>query len=61
MPVAQSDLKPLLEQGRKHVTPALTRLHDHILVKGQGAQVWDEEGNEFLDFTAGIGVTNLGQ
>lgn len=61
MPVANTDFKPLLDSGRKHVTPALTRVHDHIITKGQGCKVWDEEGNEFLDFTAGIGVTNLGQ
>lgn len=61
MPVADANLSALLEGGRKHVTPALGRLHDHIIVKGQGAQVWDEEGKEYIDFTAGIGVTNLGQ
>lgn len=61
MPVAESNLKPLLELGRKHVTPALSRLHDHIIVKGEGSTVWDEKGTEYLDFTAGIGVTNLGQ
>ena len=58
---AKSDLKPLLSTAKAHVTPALARLHDHIVVKGDGAKVWDEDGNEFLDFTAGIGVTNLGQ
>lgn len=60
MPVANTDLKPLLDTGRKHVTPALTRVHDHIITRGQGCSVWDEDGNELLDFTAGIGVTNLG-
>lgn len=30
------------------------------LVKGQGNQVWDDEGNQYLDFTSGIAVTSLG-
>ncbi len=29
-------------------------------VRGQGARLYDEEGNEYLDFLCGIGVTNLG-
>ena len=30
------------------------------LVRGQGARVWDEHGNEYLDFTAGWAVNCLG-
>jgi acetylornithine aminotransferase/acetylornithine/N-succinyldiaminopimelate aminotransferase len=30
------------------------------LVRGQGAQVWDDEGKSYLDFTSGIAVTALG-
>lgn len=29
-------------------------------VRGEGARLYDEEGNEYLDFLCGIGVTNLG-
>jgi predicted acetylornithine/succinylornithine family transaminase len=29
-------------------------------VRGEGARLWDAEGNEHLDFLCGIGVTNLG-
>ncbi len=31
-----------------------------MLVRGQGARVWDAEGNEYLDFLAGIAVNALG-
>lgn len=31
------------------------------LVKGDGLQVWDEEGREYLDLLGGIAVTCLGQ
>ncbi|MDC3414375.1 acetylornithine transaminase [Terrihalobacillus insolitus] len=30
------------------------------LVKGSGSYVWDEFGNEFLDYTSGIATCNLG-
>ena len=30
------------------------------LVRGEGLKVWDEDGNEYLDFVAGIAVTGLG-
>jgi acetylornithine/N-succinyldiaminopimelate aminotransferase len=29
-------------------------------VRGEGARLWDEEGNEYLDFLCGISVTSLG-
>jgi acetylornithine/N-succinyldiaminopimelate aminotransferase len=29
-------------------------------VRGEGARLWDVEGNEYLDFLCGIGVTSLG-
>lgn len=30
------------------------------MVRGEGARLYDENGKEYLDFTAGIAVTNLG-
>ncbi|MXV80908.1 MAG: aminotransferase class III-fold pyridoxal phosphate-dependent enzyme, partial [Chloroflexi bacterium] len=30
------------------------------LVRGEGSRVWDDEGNEYLDFVAGIAADNLG-
>ncbi|HEX3911570.1 MAG TPA: aspartate aminotransferase family protein [Solirubrobacteraceae bacterium] len=29
-------------------------------VRGEGSRLWDEQGNEYLDFLCGISVTNLG-
>jgi len=31
-----------------------------VIVKGEGTKVWDEDGKEYLDFTAGWAVNNLG-
>ncbi|MBW7474967.1 acetylornithine transaminase [Paenibacillus oenotherae] len=30
------------------------------LVKGKGSRLWDDQGNQYLDFMSGIAVTNLG-
>lgn len=30
------------------------------LVRGKGSYVWDDQGNKYLDFTAGIATCNLG-
>jgi len=31
-----------------------------VIVKGEGSKVWDDNGKEYLDFTAGWAVNNLG-
>ncbi|KAK8865845.1 4-aminobutyrate transaminase [Kwoniella newhampshirensis] len=46
--------------GRDHVSHGLGRLRDHVVVKGEGLDLYTAEGKKLLDFTAGIGVTNLG-
>lgn len=30
------------------------------LVKGNGCMLYDDNGNEYIDFTSGIGVNSLG-
>jgi len=30
------------------------------LVRGKGSRLWDDQGNEYLDFMSGLAVTNLG-
>lgn len=34
--------------------------YPRTLVKGKGARVWDDQGKQYLDFSAGLAVTNLG-
>jgi 4-aminobutyrate aminotransferase len=51
----------LQDIGSKHVTKGLGRITgDAVMVRGQGAWVEFEDGRRLLDFTSGIGVTNLG-
>jgi acetylornithine/LysW-gamma-L-lysine aminotransferase len=33
---------------------------DLVIVRGDGARVWDEAGHEYVDCVAGIGVANVG-
>ena len=51
-----SDLQAL---ERDHVVGAYARMPVHF-VRGQGARLWDDEDNEYLDFQTGLAVTSLG-
>ncbi|CAB4882154.1 unannotated protein [freshwater metagenome] len=51
-----ADLRAL---DAEHVIGTYARLPVEI-VRGEGAHVWDDEGNEYLDLLCGISVTNLG-
>ena len=42
----------------RYYMPAFGR--ERMLVKGEGARVWDDEGNEFIDCVAGIAVCATG-
>jgi len=42
------------------VSPSYTRIYPLVVEKAQGLWVQDVDGNEFLDFTAGIAVTSTG-
>jgi acetylornithine/N-succinyldiaminopimelate aminotransferase len=44
---------------RDHVVPTYARLPVEF-VRGEGARLWDDEGNEYLDFLSGISVTSVG-
>jgi 4-aminobutyrate aminotransferase len=52
--------EPLYEFGTKHITKGLSQVTDGLMVKGSGSYVTFEDGRNYLDFTCGIGVTNLG-
>ncbi|KAF8631981.1 hypothetical protein AX15_002092 [Amanita polypyramis BW_CC] len=52
--------EPLYEFGTMHITKGLGRTTEGIMVKGSGSYVAYDNGRTYLDFTCGIGVTNLG-
>ena len=47
-----------VERFQNYVVP--TYAPKQLFVRGEGARLWDDEGNEFLDFASGISVCNLG-
>jgi len=49
-----------LEASIPHVSPIWPHLLETIIVRGEGAYLWDQAGRRYLDFTSGIGVTNTG-
>jgi acetylornithine/N-succinyldiaminopimelate aminotransferase len=51
-----SDLQRL---EHDHLVPAYARMGVEF-VRGQGARLWDDEGNEYLDFQTGLAVNSLG-
>ncbi len=53
------DTKTLLEWSARYHTPNYGRA-PICVVRGEGVRLWDTEGREYLDFTAGLAVTALG-
>jgi 4-aminobutyrate aminotransferase len=53
-------LSKLSQFGTKHVARGIGRLATDVLESGAGSYVVTTEGRKMLDFTSGIGVTNLG-
>ena len=49
----------LIREGKQVLANTYAR-NPILLVRGKGAQVWDSNGKEYLDFVAGIAVCNLG-
>jgi len=52
--------KALVERDRKVVSPSYPRGYPFVMDHGKGIEVWDIDGNRFLDFAAGIAVVSTG-
>ena len=50
----------ILAGDQKYVSPSYTRSYPMVAQSGRGVVVTDVDGNEFLDFSAGIAVTSTG-
>ncbi len=49
----------IIELSHEYLMPTYNRF-PIALVKGKGSKVWDANGKEYLDFTAGLAVCSLG-
>jgi 4-aminobutyrate aminotransferase len=52
--------RKILERDSQVVSPAYPRDYPFVMSRGLGAEVWDVDGNRFLDFAAGIAVCATG-
>lgn len=52
--------RALIERDRAVLSPSLTRPYPLVVERAEGVWIQDPDGNEFLDFTAGIAVTTTG-
>src|ERR1700758_1184526 len=52
--------RALLARDRAVSSPSYPRDYPFVMAKGRGVEVWDVDGNRFLDFAAGIAVCSTG-
>ena len=49
-----------LDRDRKVISPSYTRIYPFVISHGKGSEVWDVDGNRYIDFASGIAVTSTG-
>jgi 4-aminobutyrate aminotransferase len=52
--------KAILARDQKVISPSYVRDYPFVMDHGNGVEVWDVDGNRFLDFAAGIAVASTG-
>lgn len=57
--IALEELMDIVAIENKHAS-GLYAKQDFAIVRGQGASLWDRDGNEFIDCSSGHGAANLG-
>jgi 4-aminobutyrate aminotransferase len=50
----------LINRDRAVISPSYPRGYPFVMDHGRGTEVWDVDGNRFLDFAAGIAVVSTG-
>lgn len=59
-PLPGPKAQALIARDRPVTTPSYPRDYPFVMARGRGAEVWDVDGNRFLDFMSGIGVCSTG-
>ncbi|NIS81548.1 MAG: acetyl ornithine aminotransferase family protein [Anaerolineales bacterium] len=49
-----------LKRDEAVVSPSYPRAYPFMMERGQGSEVWDVDGNRYIDFAAGIAVSSTG-
>lgn len=50
----------IIERDQAVISPSYPRGYPFVMDHGRGSEVWDVDGNRFLDFAAGIAVNSTG-
>ncbi len=50
----------IIERDESVISASYPRAYPFVMDRGRGCQVWDVDGNRFLDFAAGIAVVSTG-
>ena len=50
----------IVSRDMQAVSPSYTRTYGFVMSHGAGAEVWDVDGNKYIDFAAGIAVLSTG-
>jgi 4-aminobutyrate aminotransferase len=59
-PLPGPKARAAVEADHRLISPSYTRSYPMVAKRGRGVIVEDVDGNEFLDFSAGIAVTSTG-
>ncbi len=52
--------KELLERDARVISPSYPRVYPFVMDYGKGSEVWDVDGNRYIDLAAGLGVASTG-
>ncbi len=52
--------REMIQRDIQALSPSYTRAYGFVMDHGKGAEVWDVDGNPYLDFAAGIAVLSTG-
>ncbi|MDP1714759.1 MAG: acetyl ornithine aminotransferase family protein [Anaerolineales bacterium] len=52
--------RAMIERDHKVISPSYARGYPFVMDHGKGSEVWDVDGNRFLDFMGGIAVVSTG-
>lgn len=52
--------RAIIERDHSVISPSYPRGYPFVMDHGKGVEVWDVDGNRFLDFAAGIAVVSTG-
>jgi len=60
MTTTRADSYASVAARERYIPRGLANTHAIFVARAEGTRVWDVNGNEYLDFTSGIGVLNTG-